>query len=109
MQRQASKPGKDVYRVIGNALAGCYARIADFLWGCRHRRTTMPITLPAGTGAGAQTTTQADTYMVCLDCGRHLAYDWGARFNSPGAGPNRPISSTPPGRSVEPDPPAPGG
>jgi DNA-directed RNA polymerase subunit RPC12/RpoP len=39
-------------------------RVADWLYGCTHRKTTFPMTL------------QSDTYIVCLECGRHFAYDW---------------------------------
>jgi hypothetical protein len=38
----------------------------DWLRGCAHRRTTFPITL------------QSETYIACLECGRHLPYDWTA-------------------------------
>jgi len=34
------------------------------LFGCRHRRTTFPLT------AGGR------TYVCCLACGRELEYDW---------------------------------
>jgi hypothetical protein len=34
----------------------------DLCLGCRHDHLTRPFTI------------QADTYMVCLDCGRQLAY-----------------------------------
>lgn len=44
----------------------------------------MPITLPSGTGTGAQPASKAETYMVCLECGRHLAYDWGEELNRTG-------------------------
>jgi hypothetical protein len=43
------------------------ANLADRLCGCAHRRTTFPMTLPA-----------SGTYIVCLGCGRHFAYDWTA-------------------------------
>lgn len=67
----------------------------------------MPITLPSGAGTATQPATKGDTYMVCLDCGRHLAYDWGARFNSPDTGQKRPESPAAPGRSIEPEQTAP--
>jgi hypothetical protein len=43
------------------------ADMADRLYGCAHRGTTFPMTLPA-----------SGTYIVCLECGRHFAYDWTA-------------------------------
>jgi hypothetical protein len=45
---------------------GCFA---DALYGCAHRRTGFPITV-------AQQAGQPETYIVCLECGRHLVYDW---------------------------------
>jgi hypothetical protein len=45
--------------------------IADWICGCSHVKTTFPITLrPKGKIA------PAETYVVCLDCGRQLKYDW---------------------------------
>jgi hypothetical protein len=34
------------------------------LFGCHHRRTSFP------------TTTSEGTYVMCLDCGRKLLYNW---------------------------------
>jgi hypothetical protein len=39
----------------------------NLLFRCSHRRTTFPIT--ESTGAKR-------TYVVCLDCGSELDYDW---------------------------------
>jgi len=50
--------------------------LADWLYGCSHRRTTFPRTLRASASAGGQQGTEAETYIVCLECGRHFAYDW---------------------------------
>ena len=52
--------------------------VVDWLSGCGHRRTTFPITLRPGVDNSGQKTGQAETYSVCLECGRHLAYDWTA-------------------------------
>ncbi|WP_321475067.1 hypothetical protein [uncultured Paludibaculum sp.] len=50
--------------------------LAEWLFGCSHRRTTFPITLPTGErGSGAEEG-KTETYVVCLECGRHIAYDW---------------------------------
>ena len=38
--------------------------LAAWLWGCSHRRTTLPMTH------------DDETYVVCLECGRQFAYDW---------------------------------
>lgn len=49
--------------------------LADWLFGCRHRKTTMPMTLRPDLPMGEKHSTQAETYIVCLGCGRHLAYN----------------------------------
>lgn len=52
-----------------------YARLVDLddrLFGCSHRRTTFPMTLWNGAS------TRKETYIACLACGRHFAYDWTA-------------------------------
>jgi hypothetical protein len=51
---------------------------ANRLFGCAHRKTAFPVTLPARLGADGQILTQAETYVVCLECGHHISYDWGA-------------------------------
>ena len=62
--------------VVANALRVCLAGLADWLFGCSHRRTTFPITLPAKVDVDGQQSTRSETYIVCLGCGRHFAYDW---------------------------------
>jgi hypothetical protein len=42
----------------------------NLLFGCRHRRTTLPIT-----PSGRRDRQTAGTYVVCLDCGRQFGYD----------------------------------
>lgn len=60
--------------------------VADWLYGCAHRRTTFPITLLPDVDNNGKQSKQAETYSVCLECGRHLAYDWTAmRLTSRGA------------------------
>ena len=48
--------------------------MANWLFGCSHRRTSFPITIRDG--RGRQRLKGMETYIVCLDCGQHLAYDW---------------------------------
>jgi hypothetical protein len=43
-------------------------RLFDLLFGCPHRRLSRPLTT-ADPGGPRQ------TYVVCLDCGKRLAYD----------------------------------
>ena len=50
--------------------------IAGWLSGCSHRRKTFPFTPRSTVSANHQSGTPAETYIVCLDCGRKLAYDW---------------------------------
>ena len=50
------------------------SRIFDALFGCWHNRYSFPITVKNGrrSPAGFQT----GTYVVCLDCGKEMPYDW---------------------------------
>ena len=51
-----------------------FSRILESFFGCWHSRYSFPITIkrgrrnPAAAGTG--------TYVVCLDCGKELPYDW---------------------------------
>jgi hypothetical protein len=46
-------------------------RLFNILFGCAHKRTTFPLTPARKTGSGP-----AQTYVVCLDCGKQFTYDW---------------------------------
>jgi len=48
--------------------------LLNCLCGCSHRRTTFPITLPMT--VNGQHRRHAETYIVCVECGRQFAYDW---------------------------------
>jgi hypothetical protein len=48
----------------------------DLLFSCKHRRTTFPFTPVKRKTAGTQGDFPAETYVVCLDCGKQFAYDW---------------------------------
>jgi hypothetical protein len=66
------------FSVVTTSICAGLGGLADILYGCAHRRTTFPITLRAsGTTDGLQMG-PLETYIVCLSCGRHLAYDWSA-------------------------------
>lgn len=52
------------------------AGLADWLHGCWHRRTTFPITLRTSASGDGRQSAQSETYVVCLACERHFAYDW---------------------------------
>jgi hypothetical protein len=49
--------------------------LLDAVFGCVHSRYSFPLTVrgKARRNAAAQAT---GTYVVCLDCGKELAYDW---------------------------------
>jgi len=48
----------------------------NLLFACRHRRTTFPLTPARKRVSGGQEEGPAETYVVCLDCGKQFAYDW---------------------------------
>ena len=51
--------------------------VLDFLFGCSHQRTTFPLTpTRKSTGAPIPGAARVGTYVVCLDCGKELAYNW---------------------------------
>jgi hypothetical protein len=43
----------------------------NLVFGCRHRRTTFPLTPAKASGPGP-----IETYVVCLECGKQFIYDW---------------------------------
>jgi hypothetical protein len=43
------------------------------LFRCSHKNTTFPITRPRKVKDAGR---QADTYIVCLDCGYEMPYSW---------------------------------
>jgi hypothetical protein len=53
---------------------GMFGRILDTLFGCWHQHYSFPITVRGSQRSPAAATT--GTYVVCLDCGKELAYDW---------------------------------
>jgi len=51
------------------------AKLVDVVFGCRHSNYSFPITTkPALRRTAAAAIT--GTYVVCLDCGTELPYDW---------------------------------
>lgn len=61
---------------VADTLRTRFAGVAKWLFGCAHRKTGFPVTIPACIGADGQTLTRAETYVVCLECGHHISYDW---------------------------------
>jgi hypothetical protein len=45
------------------------SRLFNLLFGCSHRRISRPVT------PTKQSTGPRDTYVVCFECGKHIAYD----------------------------------
>jgi hypothetical protein len=73
--------------VVSKKFRVCLSGLAEWLYGCPHRRTSFPITLRAGAGADGRRSAQSETYIVCLACGHHFAYDWSTmRVNPQGLG-----------------------
>ena len=52
-------------------MAAWLLNLFDRLFGCSHGRTTFPIT-----AGSSSTNARRGTYVVCLDCGKELSYDW---------------------------------
>lgn len=44
-------------------------RLFDLLFGCPHKQLSRPVTPSKGSGGSRA------TYVVCFECGKHLAYD----------------------------------
>jgi len=51
------------------------AKLFDLFFGCWHSHYTFPITVPYGSRRN-QAAAVTGTYVVCLDCGKELPYDW---------------------------------
>jgi len=51
-----------------------FSQILDALFGCGHSRYSFPMTVKKGKRSAAALPT--GTYVVCLDCGREMPYDW---------------------------------
>jgi hypothetical protein len=51
-----------------------FSRILDLLFGCTHGRISFPLTIKKGVRSRAAFPT--GTYVVCLDCGKEMPYDW---------------------------------
>jgi predicted protein tyrosine phosphatase len=53
-----------------------FARVLDALFGCWHSHLSFPITAKSGLRRNTAASLTG-TYVVCLDCGKEFAYDWG--------------------------------
>jgi hypothetical protein len=50
-------------------------RLFDAVFGCWHGHYSFPITVRSGSRR-SQAASLTGTYVVCLDCGKELPYDW---------------------------------
>jgi hypothetical protein len=50
------------------------ARFVEMLFGCWHKNYSFPMTIKPNRRRG--NASHRSTYVVCLDCGRELTYDW---------------------------------
>lgn len=50
------------------------ARFVEMLFGCWHKNYSFPMTIKPNRRRGSAS--HRGTYVVCLDCGRELTYDW---------------------------------
>jgi hypothetical protein len=51
------------------------AKLLDAFFGCWHTRYSFPRTVRSGVRRN-RAATVTGTYVVCLDCGKELPYDW---------------------------------
>ncbi len=65
----------DQFDSLAHSIKKQFVKLAERLWGCRHKRTSFPITIAGETAP--------ETYVVCTQCGRRFPYDW-ARMNKTG-------------------------
>lgn len=50
-------------------------KLFDAFFGCWHNHYSFPITVRAG-ARRSSAASLTGTYVVCLDCGKELPYDW---------------------------------
>ena len=52
------------------------AKLLDAVFGCWHNHYSFPITVRRSGARRIAAASLTGTYVVCLDCGRELPYDW---------------------------------
>jgi hypothetical protein len=52
-----------------------FSKLMDAVFGCWHSRYSFPMTVRSGSRR-SQLASRVGTYVVCLDCGKELTYDW---------------------------------
>ncbi len=63
-------------QTVGDRLRALLIALVDRFSVCSHRKTTLPMTRWVGATADTQRGATGEMYVVCLDCGRTLPYDW---------------------------------
>jgi hypothetical protein len=63
------------FSVLAHSARMYLLSLADRLFGCRHRKTTMPMTFRPDPAVRGKQIPPEGTYIVCLGCGRHLTYN----------------------------------
>jgi hypothetical protein len=51
------------------------SKLFDVVFGCGHQHYGFPITVRSGRRRN-QAASLTGTYVVCLDCGKEMPYDW---------------------------------
>jgi hypothetical protein len=51
-----------------------FSKVLESFFGCWHGHYSFPITVKRGRRSAAAKVT--GTYVVCLDCGKEMPYDW---------------------------------
>ena len=52
------------------------ARLFDAFFGCWHNHYSFPMTIRNKNSNAANAPLRIGTYVVCLDCGKELPYNW---------------------------------
>jgi hypothetical protein len=52
-----------------------FFRVLELLFGCAHNHYSFPITMRKRS-SGKPLASSPATYVVCLDCGKEMPYDW---------------------------------
>jgi hypothetical protein len=65
----------DRFNIVTNSVRLGLGGLANWLYGCGHRRTSFPISLRTSPAPNGQHNTPSETFVVCLDCGRHFVHE----------------------------------
>jgi hypothetical protein len=70
-----------------------FSKLLDVFFGCWHSHYSFPITVRTGSRR-VKAASFTGTYVVCLDCGKELPYDWKEmKVVSPSYGQRKAIAS----------------